>query len=105
MTTKRFSFDTCIERGDAEIELRVVYSMIAGSPPHLYGDYPHPGDPDEFEIVSVKSEGKPFSLTDAEESLILERCQDHGPEDWAEDYATEMDWRAQDKRDRLMMGE
>lgn len=53
MTTKRFSFDTDIERGDDSIELRVVYSMTAGSRPQLYGDYPHPGDPDEYEIISA----------------------------------------------------
>lgn len=105
MATKRFSFDTGIERGEDEIGIRVVYSMTGGSPPMLYGDNAHPGDPDEYEIVSVKHAGQPFNLTDPEEAKILALCAARGPEDWAEDYANEMDWRAQDRRDRLMMGD
>ena len=104
MSTKQFAFDTDIERGDDSIELRVVYSMTAGSPPQLYGDYPHPGDPDEYEIISVKHAGQPFNLTDDDESKILELCQQRGPDDWADDYANEMEWRAQDRRDRILMG-
>ena len=105
MITKRFSFDTDIERGEDEIGIRVVYSMTAGSHPIFYGDNPHPGDPEEYEIVSVKRAGEPFNLTDAEEVKILELCQQRGQEDWADDYAAEMEWRAQDRRDRILMGD
>lgn len=105
MSTKQFAFDTDIERGDDSIELRVVYSMTAGSPPQLYGEYPHPGDPDEYEIVSVSHAGQPFTLADAEESKIFELCRQRGAEDWADDYANAMEWRAEARRERLLMGE
>ena len=38
-----------------EYNLRVTGTFTKGSKPTRYGDYPDPGDPDEFDISSVKA--------------------------------------------------
>lgn len=60
---------------DYAFEVRVSYTARAGSPAVLWGDYPHPGDDPEFEIVKVEiddyGEWVPFTLTAADEEAAL----------------------------------
>lgn len=101
----RFPFTTYIERGDDEIELSVVYDVTPGTPARLYGDYPHPEEPAEVEIISVKRDGQPFATTDAEDAKLQQECEERAGEDMAEEAEAAAEWRAQSRRDeRLMEG-
>lgn len=101
----RFPFDTTIERGDVEIELRVIYDVTPYVPARLCGDYPQPAEGGEIEIISVTRSGQPFTLTDAEESAVLNECEARAGDDIAEEAALESDWRYQEYRDRHLMRE
>lgn len=101
----RFPFTTWIERGDDEIELRVVYDVTPLIPARLYGDYPQPAEGGEVEIISVKRDGQVFDLTDAEEAKLQTECEERSGEDMAEEAAAAAEWREQSRRDdRLMDG-
>lgn len=101
--SKRFPFDTVLERGDDGLNVRVIYSMTPPVPARLYGDYPQPAEGGEIEIISVTSHGKPVHLTEAEEEALLEECLERSGDDWAEEQAAAMEWRAQCRRDDEMM--
>lgn len=101
----RFPFTTWIERGDEEIELRVVYDVTPITPANLYGDFPHPEEGGEVEIISVIThDSQPFDLTDAEEAKLLRECEDRSGEDMAEEAEAAAEWREQSRRDRMMDG-
>ncbi len=99
----RFPFDTTIDRGDEEIEVRVIYDVTPFVPARLYGDCPQPAEGGEVEIISVKRDGKPFDLTDAEEAALLTECEERAGDDVADEAAAAEDWRYQEHRDRLLM--
>lgn len=99
----RFSFDTTIERGDDEIELRVVYDVSPYVPARLYGDYPQPAEGGEVEVISVKHDGKEIVLTDDEEAALQAACEERAPQDMEDERAAREDWKCQEWRDRLLM--
>lgn len=99
----RFPFDTSIERGDDEIELRVVYDVTPYVPAQLYGDYPQPEEGGEVEIISVKRDGEPFDLTGDEEAKIQRECEERSGDDMACQRDEAADWMAQSRRDNLLM--
>lgn len=95
----RFTFNHWIERGDEEIELRVCYSMTT---PRA-ATYLQPAEGGEVEIVSVKRDGADFRLTDAEENALLDMCEQRAPQDYADELAEAAEWRAQSRRDAILM--
>jgi len=94
----RFSFDTSIERSDDEIDLRVVYSVT----PYVAATYWQPAEGGEVEIISVRKDGLPFVLTDAEEAALLTECEERAQGDLANEEAEAADWKYQEYRDRLL---
>ncbi len=101
----RFSFDTAIERGDEEIEIRVIYDVSpiipAQGPTYDCGGQPEEGG--EVEIISVTHDGKPFDLTEDEEDALVTECINRSGEDMADEAAAEADYRYEQYRDRQMM--
>lgn len=102
----RFPFTTWIEVGDdEEFELNVIYDVTPLTPASLYGDYPHPEEGGEVEIISVKHKGAEYSLTAEQEAKLLTECQERSWSDMAEEAEAAAEWRAQSRRDdRLMEG-
>lgn len=100
----RFSFTHYIERGDDELELAVVYEVTPLIPARLYGDYPHPAEGGDVEIISAKHNGAEITLTAAEEAALQTACEDRAGSDMAEEAAEAAEWRAQSRRDALMEG-
>ncbi len=102
---KRFQFTVDHMVGRREIELVVTYSAIPGHPETgpSYACGGTPAEPDEVEIISIKHNGQPFTVTGEEEDALLQQAIDRAGEDLAEDYAAELDWRYQEHRDRLLM--
>lgn len=98
---KRFQFSVDHMVGRREIELVVTYSMT----PPVAATYWQPGEGGEVEIVSVTHEGKPFTLTDAEEDALYEQACERSATDWADEAAEEADWRYQEYRDRQLMAQ
>ena len=104
MSSHRFTFDIDHLVGNHEIELRVTYRATTGRPAQLYGDYPHPEEDGEVEIISIKHDGKPFSVSSAEEDAILEMAIARAADDLADERAEAEEWRAQSRRDQMMEG-
>lgn len=101
----RFPFTHFIERGDEEIELHVIYDVSEYVPARLYGDYPHPAEGGEVEIISVKCDGAEFGLYPHEEAALLTACEERCRSDIEEEANEAAEWRAQERRDALLMGE
>lgn len=101
----RFSFNTTIEVGEVEIELAVIYDVTPYVPARLYGDYPQPEEPAEVEIISVKHNGAEYPLTDEQEAALLAECEERAQDDIAAELDAAAEWRAQNRRDALMMWE
>lgn len=95
----RFTFTTEIERGDHEFEVRVTYSVT----PFIAATYWQPAEGGEVEIISIKRDGKPISLTDAEEDALLTMAEERVRDDMEEEAAAQADWRYQEYRDRQLM--
>lgn len=101
----RFPFTTYIEVGETEIELAVVYDVTPFVPARLYGDYPHPAEGGEVELISVKHNGTDFPLTDEQEAALIAECEERAGEDLAEEVAAAEEYRAEARReDALMSG-
>ncbi len=103
MSSQRFQFTVDHMIGRNEVELTVTYSVTPGCPARLYGDYPHPAEDAEVEIVSIKHKGTPVTLSDEEEDALLQQAIERSGEDMAEEAANAADWRDQCRRDDLMM--
>lgn len=99
MSARRFQFTVDHMVGRQEIELRVTYSMT----PVVPATYWQPAEGGEIDIVSVTHNGKPFTLTDAEEDALVEQAIARSVDDWADEQAAEADWRYQEYRDRQLM--
>lgn len=101
----RFPFDTTIDREDEEVEVRVIYDVTPMIPARLYGDYPQPAEGGEVEIISITRDGKPFQPTQSEEATLLLECEERAQSDMAEEAAEAAEWRAQSRRDALLMAQ
>lgn len=82
-----FHFITYVYRGptEREHEVEVTYSVTPGRAACLYGDYPHPAEPDEIEIVSANADG--VELYDHEWDSIYDEACDRADQDMAEYHA------------------
>lgn len=98
---RRFQFTVDHMIGRREVELVVTYEMTAP----VAATYWQPAEGGEVEIVGVKHDGKPVTLSDAEEDALLEQARDRAMQDWAEEDAAEADWRYQEYRDRQLMAQ
>lgn len=101
----RFPFNTTIEVGDDEIELAVIYDVTPYVPARLYGDYPQPEEGGEVEIISVKHAGADYPLTAELEAKLQAECEERAQDDIAEEQEEAAEWRAQNRRDAIMMWE
>ena len=101
----RFPFTHYIERGDEEIELSVIYDVSEFIPARLYGDYPQPAEGGEVEIISVKCDGAEFGLYPHEEAALQQACEERAGSDIEEERAEAAEWKAQCRRDDLLMGD
>ena len=103
--TRRFQFTVDHMIGKQEVELVVTYSVTPGCPEQgpTYACGGTPAEPDEVEIVSIKHNGQPVTLSDEEEEALWEIAIGRAGEDLADEYASEADWRYQERRDRQLM--
>lgn len=68
-----FSFHTTVDRGDDEFDIEVTYDAT----PYIPASYWQPAEGGEVYITAITdASGKPFTVTPAEEALILRECQD-----------------------------
>lgn len=105
MTARRFQFTVDHMLGRQEVELVVTYSMTPARPytPPSYSHGGLPPEDAEVELVSIKHNGKPVTLSDEEEAALLEMAIDRSSQDWEDEKAAEADWHYQERRDRLLM--
>lgn len=97
---KRFQFMVEHMIGKSDVELVVTYSVT----PFVAATYWQPAEGGEVEIISIKHEGKAFTLSDAEEEdALLVMAQERAADDLADEAAAEADWRYQEYRDRQLM--
>ena len=101
---RQFSFTVDHMVGRREIELVVTYSMLPGYPEQgpTYACGGTPAEDAEIEIISVTHDGKPFALSDAEEEALLDEAYGRCEQDWQDDWATAMEYRADQRRDDEM---
>lgn len=94
-----FHFTTYVYRGptEREHEVEVTYSVTPGRAACLYGDYPHPAEPDEIEIVSAVADG--VELYDEEWDRIHDEACDRAERDMAEYREEAAEYRAELRRD------
>ena len=97
----RFPFTHYIERGDEEIELSVIYDVSEFVP----ATYWQPAEGGEVEIISVKCDGTEFALYPFEEAALQRACEERAQSDIEEEAAEAAEWRAQCRRDELLMGD
>lgn len=102
---KSFQFTIDHTIGRQEVELVVTYSVTPGCPEQgpSYACGGTPAEPDEVEIISIKHNGHPITLSDEEEEALWEIAIGRAGEDLADEYASEADWRYQEYRDRQLM--
>jgi len=93
-----FTFETWIYRGPTEREypVEVTYSVTPGRPARLYGDYPHPAEDAEFEIVSAKCA---VELTEDDYAGFEDEIAGRVEEDLAEYHAEAAEYRAEMRRE------
>ena len=99
--SKRFQFTVDHMIGRREVELVVTYSVT----PIVAATYWQPAEGGEVEIQSIKHDGKPVTLTGAEEEAILAMAEARAADDLADDAADYADWQYQEHRDRLLMAQ
>lgn len=94
-------FTTYVYRGrnEREHELEVTYRAAAGTPARMYGDYPHPAEPGEVEIIRVTYDGEDFDTTREEDDIIYEEAVRRAPEDWAEYLSEAAEYQAEMRRE------
>ena len=96
----RFQFTVDHMIGRQEVELVVTYSVRPGcaetGPTYACGGTP--AEPDEVELISIKHNGQPITISDEEEEALLQQAIERAGEDLAEEAAAEIDWRYQEAR-------
>ena len=73
MMARRFQFTVDHMIGREEVELVVTYSVTAGRPETgpSYACGGTPAEPDEVEIISVKHNGQPITLSDEDQRALV----------------------------------
>jgi hypothetical protein len=107
MPTHTFRFTDYLYRGrnEREYEVEVTYGFTPGTPARLYGDYPHPAEDAEVEILSVTHNGAEFDTTREEENVLFDHACDRAGEDYAEWCAEAEEYRAEARREERWLGE
>lgn len=85
-------------RTEREYAVEVTYSVTPGRPAQLYGDYPHPAEPDEIEIVTAFVDGD-AELTDEDYDRFHDEACARSVEDMAEYHSEAAEYRAEQRRD------
>lgn len=101
MSARQFSFHVDHMVGRRELELLVTYSVT----PPVAATYWQPAEGAEVEIISVEHNDKPFPLSEEEEDALLEQAVGRAMDDLANDAADEADYRYEQYRDRILMGD
>jgi len=97
MSTQTFTFESYVLRGANEREwpVTVTYQVTPGYPARLYGDYPHPAEDDEIEVIKATISSDTYDVTDAEyDSLFDEACM-RADDDMADYYADAAEFLAE----------
>lgn len=96
-----FSFTTYVYRGKTEREypVEVTYTVTPGTPARLYGDYPHPEEPAEVEVLTAVVIGDTYPLTTDEWDRIQSEAEEASFEDMADYAADYAEYRAELRRD------
>ena len=98
----RFTFTTYVERGDDELEVRVIYTCT----PFIAATYWQPAEGGEVEVEEAvfvsNAHFMPSPLTDAEWDALVEECQGRARDDMAAEAADRADYFAEQRRDSLM---
>jgi hypothetical protein len=84
-----------IERGDDELEITVDYDAT----PFVDATYWQPAEGGEIEITAVTHDGMPITLTEAEESRVIDSCKEHFLEHQGDEAADYAEYRASQVRD------
>lgn len=98
----KFSFTAYIERDDDELEVSVTYDVT----PFIEATYWQPAEGGEVELlkaVFVESDTLPAPLTDAEESKLIDECEERAGRDIADKAADYADYQYEQFKDRKMM--
>lgn len=95
--TFTFTVDHMVAR--QELELVVTYTATL----MVSATYWQPAEGGECEIESITHNGKPVTLSDAEEDALLEMAIARCGDDMADDAADHADYRYEQMRDRQMM--
>jgi hypothetical protein len=98
-----FTFETTICRGrnEREYQVAVTYTVTPGCPARLYGDYPHPAEDAEIEVIkAVVLDGD--ELTEAEWEQIQTEAEADAVDAIADEYAEAAEYRAEQRADQLM---
>lgn len=98
------TFDTFIQRGDDELEVRVTYSVT----PFVAATYWQPAEGGEVELITaefrnVDRASLPATLTDAEEAALITECEERCHQDMADEVADRADYLRDHQQDRWMM--
>ena len=83
--------------GEVETDARVLYSHTRGTAP----SFDDPGSPDEIEIITITAPDPSITIPASfyEQQELLDECA----EDWAAEQVAAQEWRAQCRRDDLLM--
>jgi hypothetical protein len=100
----KFTFNTTLERGDDELELRVTYELN----PYIPATHLQPAEGGDCEIISAKFAGVdaaslPAPLSDAEWDALLIECEERAQDDAETAAADYADWKYGQAEDRHMM--
>lgn len=85
------------ELGETEYDVRVLYDRAPG----FRGTYYQPAEPSSVEIIEITPKDQSIAVPEhfyTDDGLLAE-CM----ADWAEEIEDAAEWRAQDRRDRLLM--
>ena len=85
--------------GEIEASVRVLYSFTRGYPATLE----EPGEEPSYEIITITPADSLLMVPDRfyEDAELITECAEH----WAGEEDAAAEWRAQARRDGLLMGE
>lgn len=98
MSKRTFEFSIEHTLDDRDVELDVTYSCT----PFIRATFWQPAEGGEVEIEEVLLDGQPVILSPEDEQLIYEAARDRVADDWANEDASEADYRYDMKREAEM---
>jgi hypothetical protein len=102
----KLTFNTTLERGDDELELRVTYELN----PYIPATHLQPAEGGDCELISAKFVGVdaaslPAPLSEAEWDALLIECEERAQDDVEDAAAYHGDYLYQQYKDRRMMAQ